>query len=63
VTGHEYGHLGGPDVIVGLDRVLGVDPNDEGESDDDVVVMGASAAYGFGMAMFTRTSTPGRASP
>jgi hypothetical protein len=44
-------------VIVGLDRLL------ESEDDDDVVLMGASAAYGFGIALFTRTSTPGRASP
>jgi 3-oxoacyl-[acyl-carrier-protein] synthase III len=57
VTGHDFGHLGGPDVIVGLDRVL------EGAEEDEVVLMGASAAYGFGIALFTRTSTPGRASP
>jgi 3-oxoacyl-[acyl-carrier-protein] synthase III len=57
VTGHDFGHLGGPDVIVGLDRLL------EGDYDDEVVVMGASAAFGFGMGLFTRTSTPGRASP
>jgi 3-oxoacyl-[acyl-carrier-protein] synthase-3 len=55
VTGHDYGHLGGPDVVVGLDTLL--------DGDDEVVVMGASAAYGFGMAMFTRTSTPDPAPP
>jgi 3-oxoacyl-[acyl-carrier-protein] synthase III len=57
VTGHDFGHLGGPDVIVGLDRLL------ESDDDEDVVLMGASAAYGFGIGLLTRTSTPGRASP
>jgi 3-oxoacyl-[acyl-carrier-protein] synthase-3 len=42
VTGHQTGHLGGPDVIVGLDTYLS-DPHP-----DEVVLMGASAAYGFG---------------
>jgi 3-oxoacyl-[acyl-carrier-protein] synthase III len=42
VTGHETGHLGGPDVIVGLDTYLQKDHPDE------TVLMGASAAYGFG---------------
>jgi 3-oxoacyl-[acyl-carrier-protein] synthase-3 len=61
VTGHDFGHLGGPDVVVGLDRVI------EG-GDGEVILMGASAAFGFGTAFFsrpssTRTSTPGHASP
>ncbi|SDG34614.1 hypothetical protein [Pseudonocardia oroxyli] len=42
VTGHETGHLGGPDVLVGLRRYL-----DE-EHDDQAVVLAASASYAFG---------------
>jgi hypothetical protein len=42
VSGHDTGHLGGPDVIVGLDAFL------EGTFDDETVLMSASAAYGFG---------------
>ena len=42
VTGHDTGHLGGPDVIVGLSRLL------EGGLTEGVILMVASAAYVFG---------------
>ena len=48
VTGHDTGHLGGPDVIVGLGAFL------DGAFGDDTVLMSASAAYGFGAAFLVR---------
>lgn len=55
VTGHATGHLGGTDMVVGLDTFL---RDDDGEyADDRVLLVGASASYGFGMAFFTRPET------
>lgn len=52
VTGHDTGHLGGTDMILGIDTFL---RDDAGEfADDRVLLVGASASYGFGMAFFTR---------
>jgi 3-oxoacyl-[acyl-carrier-protein] synthase III len=42
VTGDKTGHLGGPDVVVGLDWYL------QGRVAEETVLIGASAAYGFG---------------
>jgi hypothetical protein len=52
VTGHDTGHLGGTDMVVGIDTFL---RDAAGEyADDDVLLVGASASYGFGMAFFTQ---------
>jgi hypothetical protein len=42
VTGQKTGHLGGPDIVVGLQTL-----QDAGHLNEPVV-MGASTAYGFG---------------
>jgi 3-oxoacyl-[acyl-carrier-protein] synthase III len=42
ITGHQTGHLGGTDIIVGMNAFL-----DSG-ADDQTIVLGASAAYVFG---------------
>jgi len=42
VTGHETGHLGAPDIIVGLDRLTRDGPLTY------PVTLGASTAYAFG---------------
>jgi 3-oxoacyl-[acyl-carrier-protein] synthase-3 len=56
VTGHDTGHLGGTDMVVGIDTFL---RDDAGEyADDRVLLVGASASYGFGMAFFTRPADP-----
>jgi 3-oxoacyl-[acyl-carrier-protein] synthase-3 len=52
VTGHDTGHLGGTDMVVGIDRFLRDDAREY--TDDRVLLVGASASYGFGMAFFTR---------
>ncbi|MFN8025583.1 MAG: hypothetical protein U0W40_04240 [Acidimicrobiia bacterium] len=52
VTGHDTGHLGGTDMIMGISTFL---HDEHGEyADDQVLLVGASASYGFGMAFFTR---------
>ncbi len=42
VTGHRTGHLGGPDLVVGIEEYLNSGALDE------AIVLGASAAYAFG---------------
>lgn len=42
ITGHATGHMGGPDIITGLNAFL-----DSG-ADDQTILVGASAAYVFG---------------
>ena len=52
VTGHDTGHLGGTDMIVGIDTFV---RDDAGEyAADDVLLVGASASYGFGMGFVRR---------
>jgi 3-oxoacyl-[acyl-carrier-protein] synthase III len=52
ITGHQTGHLGGPDIIVGMDAFL-----NSGAS-DQVILLGASAAYGFGTGIVVMPSGP-----
>jgi 3-oxoacyl-[acyl-carrier-protein] synthase III len=42
ITGHQVGHLGGTDIIVGLDAFL------KSGADDQTILLGTSAAYAFG---------------
>ena len=52
VTGHDTGHLGGTDMIVGIDTFL---RDEHGEyAAADVLLVGASASYGFGMGFMVR---------
>lgn len=50
ITGHQSGHLGGPDIIVGLDAFL-----DSGAG-DETILLGASAAYAFGTGIVIKAS-------
>jgi 3-oxoacyl-[acyl-carrier-protein] synthase-3 len=52
VTGHDTGHLGGPDVLVGLRRYL-----DEGRR-DQAIVMAASASFAFGTGLLVADGSP-----
>lgn len=45
ITGHQTGHLGGTDIIVGMNTFLG------SGADDETILIGASAAYVFGTAI------------
>ncbi len=51
-TGHETGHLGGTDIVVGLERLVG-----DGALDEPVLVC-ASAAYGFGAGFLVPAGRP-----
>lgn len=52
VTGHDTGHLGGSDMVVGIDTFL---RDAAGEyATDEVLLVGASASYGFGMGFLKR---------
>jgi len=52
VTGHTTGHLGGTDMVAGIDTFL---RDAAGEyAADDVLLVGASASYGFGMGFVRR---------
>ncbi len=52
VTGHDTGHLGGTDMIVGIDTFV---RDDAGEyAADEVLLVGASASFGFGMGFVRR---------
>jgi len=55
VTGHATGHLGGTDMVVGIDTFV----RDAGGeyAADDVLLVGASASFGFGMGFLTRPNT------
>ena len=51
-AGHDTGHLGGTDMIVGIDTFLRDAAGDYAA--DDVLLVGASASYGFGMGFVRR---------
>ncbi len=54
LTGHDTGHLGGPDILVGLDKLIS-----SGDLPEEILVA-ASAAYVFGAAVFRRPTTEGQ---
>jgi 3-oxoacyl-[acyl-carrier-protein] synthase III len=45
ITGHQTGHLGGPDIIVGMNAFLASGAGDQ------TILLGASSAYAFGTAI------------
>jgi 3-oxoacyl-[acyl-carrier-protein] synthase III len=51
-TGHEYGHVGAADVVIGLRRLV-----DQGQLDGPIA-MAASAPYAFGAALVTPPGKP-----
>jgi 3-oxoacyl-[acyl-carrier-protein] synthase-3 len=48
ITGHATGHLGGPDILVGLDTYLAGNPCEQ------VIALAASATYAFGTGLLVK---------